>query len=200
MSAAPHWVVATSNRGKVDEIRAILEPLGVEIASLREACAVDFPDEGAVYEDNAIAKARAAAEQLGEVAIADDSGLEVRGLDWGPGPLSARFGGGDLDDEGRVRALLAALADMAGDSRDARFVCVAALATPDGRVLTARGECAGRILADPVGGGGFGYDPIFGLSDRPEAMAELASEEKNLLSHRGRALRDLWEQWKDGKR
>jgi XTP/dITP diphosphohydrolase len=197
MSAAPRWVVASSNRGKVDEIRGILAHHPVEVDSLSEAGPVTFPEEGLDYAANAIAKARAAAEQLGVMAVADDSGLEVRGLDWGPGPLSARFGGGDLDDAGRVRKLLDALADSSARDRDARFVCVAALAAPDGRLLTSRGECGGRILAKPVGEGGFGYDPVFQLADRREAMAELSSEEKNRISHRGRAFETLWRSWCD---
>ncbi|MED5261532.1 MAG: RdgB/HAM1 family non-canonical purine NTP pyrophosphatase [Myxococcota bacterium] len=184
-------VVATSNAGKVKEIAAILGDLHVEWLSLEDLPPVDFPEEGGDYRANAEAKARAAALQLGHFAVADDSGLEVEALDGGPGPYSARFGGPDLDDRGRVEALLAALAESPIAGRRARFVCVAALADPGGEAWSTRGECEGSIARGLRGSSGFGYDPVFQLDGRPERMAEVAVEEKNRISHRARAFQAL---------
>jgi XTP/dITP diphosphohydrolase len=189
----PRVVVATENEGKLREIRAILEAAGsnagFELCSLDGLPPVDFPEEGADYQANAIAKARAAADQLGVVAVADDSGIEVDALDGAPGALSARYGGPDLDDAGRLQKLLDAILDVGDDARSARFVCTAALALPRGETRTARGVCEGKLLHAPRGETGFGYDPIFqprgqgGLS-----MAELSSARKNVISHRAQAF------------
>ncbi len=184
----PEAVLATSNPGKLVEIRAILRDLPFAIRPLSDFPGVVLPEEGASYEENAIAKARAAAQRSDRVALADDSGLEVSGLGGGPGPFSARFGGPGLDDAGRVQALLAALANCSGEQRRARFVCIAALATPAGDIVTARGECAGRILDAPRGRCGFGYDPIFLVEGVGRAMAELPESEKNRISHRASAF------------
>ncbi len=185
-------VVATSNTGKLLEFRAILGDLRLSLRSVDAFPDVIFPPEGDEYEPNAVAKARAAAEGSGRAAIADDSGLEVAGLGGGPGPHSARFGGPDLDDAGRVAKLLEELAAAGPDAdRSARFVCVAALAIPGGEVVTARGECEGRILEAPRGRGGFGYDPIFEVPGRGCSMAELAPGEKHRISHRAKALAGL---------
>lgn len=184
-------LVATSNRGKLREIRALLSDLPLLLGGLDAASGARLPPEGDDYETNAREKARAVATQLGLPALADDSGLEVEGLAGAPGPHSARYGGPDLDDAARVAHLLAALAGVAGAGRRARFVCVAALATPDGRVRVARGECPGRILAAPRGSEGFGYDPVFAPDDPAadgRSMAELGAAQKNRLSHRARAL------------
>jgi len=183
-------VVATSNAGKLQEIREILADLPLRIRGLDEFAAIDFPEEGAEYEPNAVAKAVTAARSTGRPALADDSGLEVDGLGGAPGPLSARYGGPGLSDRERAAYLLERLADCDGPGRGARFVCVAALAFPDGDVVTARGECPGRILRAPRGAGGFGYDPVFEVSEGV-AMAELATARKNEISHRARALAGL---------
>ncbi len=185
-------VVATSNPGKLREIRAILAGEPVFLSSLASFPRVEFPAEGEDYTENAIAKARAVARATGRAALGDDSGLEVAGLGGAPGPRSARFGGPGLDDAGRVAALLRAMSGLEGADREARFVCVAALAMPDGEIVTARGECAGRILATPRGDGGFGYDPVFEAAGAAGAMAQLPESDKNRISHRGRALRALW--------
>jgi XTP/dITP diphosphohydrolase len=189
--ARPRVVVATSNVGKLREFREILADLDVEWVSLAEAGKVDFPEEGYDYEANAVAKARAAADQLGLPALADDSGLEVEGLEGAPGPGSARYGGEGLDPAGRVAHLLSEMADLAGDARRARFVCVAALATPKGVLEVADGACPGSIRTEPTGRGGFGYDPVFEVAGRGVTMAELPAEEKNRVSHRSRALQGL---------
>lgn len=184
-------VVATNNPGKVAEIDAILADPGLDLLSLAAFAPVAFPEEGGDYAANAIAKARAAASQLGELAVADDSGLEVDALQGAPGPYSARFGGPGLDDKRRVRALLDELAGTPEAERGARFVCVAALATPSGEIVTRRGECRGTLLRCPRGETGFGYDPIFRIEGSLLTMAEIPAQEKNQISHRARAFRAL---------
>ena len=182
---------ATGNPGKLREFRTLLGDLALEVSSLEGQPRVDFPEEGTDYAVNAIEKARAVAEQLGQWALADDSGLEVSALNGAPGPLSARFGGPDLDDAGRVARLLEALDEVPASDRSARFVCVAALVGPSGERAVARGECSGRILAGVRGAGGFGYDPIFQPDGYEESMAELAGAVKDRISHRGRAFAAL---------
>lgn len=184
-------VLASSNPGKLSEIRDILGELPLVIRPLSDFPGAILPNEGDDYEDNAVAKARAAAAFAGRVALADDSGLEVSGLGGAPGPQSARYGGPGLDDAGRVNALLHALRSLAGERRRARFVCIAALATPDGELVTARGECTGHILDAPRGRSGFGYDPVFQLDGSGRAMAEMPASEKNRISHRARAFTAL---------
>ena len=193
MSAArgPELVVASGNEGKLREFRSLLRELPLALRSLREFPGVALPEEGDDYERNALAKARGAARQTGLPALADDSGLEVEGLGGAPGPRSARYGGPGLDDAGRVEHLLRALRGRSGDARRARFVCVAALALPEGEAWTARGECAGVVLEAPRGRGGFGYDPVFWSSEARAGVAELPEDRKNEISHRGRALRAL---------
>lgn len=185
-------VVATSNPGKLREVRAILADLPVRLRDLSALPPVAFPEEGEDYEANAVAKARAVATALGMHALADDSGLEVEGLGGAPGPRSARYGGPGLDDAGRSARLLEAAAALRGDSRRARFVCVAAWAAPGGAIHVARGACEGRLLRAPRGRGGFGYDPLFEAEAGGRSMAELPAEEKNRISHRARALRALF--------
>jgi XTP/dITP diphosphohydrolase len=195
VSGPPEVVVATSSAGKLREIRALLADLPVVLVGLSQLAPVTLPPEGDDYEQNARAKALAAAAQTGRIAVADDSGLEVAGLGGGPGPRSARYGGADLDDAGRVAELLRALGGRRGEARSARFVCVAAAATPEGRVVCARGECPGRIRETPLGDHGFGYDPVFEPRGETRSMAELAPEEKQRLSHRARAFRALAARW-----
>jgi XTP/dITP diphosphohydrolase len=184
-------VVATSNPGKLREIRALLGPLPVPLVGLDALPGLRLPPEGDDYTANAVEKARVAAAYASSPALADDSGLEVEGLEGALGPHSARYGGPGLDDPGRVARLLGALAGRGGTARRARFVCAAALVSADGEVLTAIGECAGRIAAAPRGEGGFGYDPIFEVDASGRTMAEVPAEEKSLISHRARAFRAL---------
>ena len=181
-------VVASQNPGKAREIGRILQEF--EVVSLAGFPPVGFPEEGGDYSENARIKALVAARATGLACVADDSGLEVDALDGKPGAYSARFGGPGLDDRGRVEALLAELEDCGGPRR-ARFFCVAAVALPDGRVRVAEGACPGEILRTPRGEGGFGYDPIFLPDGFDRAMAELDREEKDAISHRGRAFREL---------
>jgi XTP/dITP diphosphohydrolase len=184
-------VLATSNPGKLLEVRGLLGDLPILLRSAEAFPDVLLPEEGDDYRANAVAKARTAARDTGRLALADDSGLEVEALGGGPGPRSARYGGPGLDDRGRIAVLLEALANVPAERRRARFVCVAALATPEGEVVTARGECAGRILDAPRGRGGFGYDPVFEPEGRGRSMAELPPGVKNRISHRARAFRAL---------
>jgi len=189
--ATTEIVLATSNAGKLREVRDILAGLPLDLLSIADFPGFVFPQEGDDYEENAIAKARAASNFSHRFAIADDSGLEVFGLGGAPGPLSARFGGPHLDDAGRIRALLAAIESLQGEQRRARFVCVAALTSPEGAIVTARGECGGHIVESTQGRGGFGYDPIFQVDGKEATMAELPSEEKNRISHRAVAFTAL---------
>lgn len=193
----PRLVVATGNAHKVEEIRAILAGTGATICSLDAFSSLRFPEEGEDYEQNAVAKAQRVAEALGEIAIADDSGLEVDALGGAPGPRSARYGGPGLDDAARAQRLLRELEGVAAPLRTARFVCAAALAAPGGLLLTARGECEGSIALAPRGVGGFGYDPVFLVEKGTRAMAELSADEKNRISHRARAFRGLWAKWSE---
>lgn len=184
-------VIASSNAGKLAELRALLAGCGLRLRGLSEFPEQTLPEEGFDYAANAAAKAGAVAAALGRPALADDSGLEVAGLGGAPGPRSARYGGPGLADADRALHLLRELHGLEGAARRARFVCAVALATPSGRRLGARGECEGRILGAPRGSGGFGYDPIFALEGDARALAELPAEEKNRVSHRARALRAL---------
>lgn len=182
-------VVASQNPGKAREIARILSDWAV--STLADHPPVEFPEEGGDYAENAQVKAQTAARAIGLPCVADDSGLEVHALDGRPGAYSARYGGPGLDDEGRWRKLLEELAETPAP-RGARFYCVAAFAWPDGRSVVADGECRGRILEAAKGEGGFGYDPVFAPDEGDgRSMAELAREEKDAISHRGRALEAL---------
>jgi XTP/dITP diphosphohydrolase len=187
------WVVATANPHKVEELAALFAGLGVTLVAKPES--VTMPAEtGATFLANARLKARAIAAATGEVALADDSGLEVDALGGDPGVRSARYAGvdGAGADAANNAKLLAELAGIHGPNRRARFRCVLALAAPDGRELTAEGRIEGFVLDAPRGSGGFGYDPLFlvedGEHDGTRTMAELDAEEKNRVSHRGRAI------------
>jgi XTP/dITP diphosphohydrolase len=188
-------VIATENPGKRREIAQILEATPLEVESLARFGPISFPEEGLDYRDNAIAKARAVASQIGEIAVADDSGIEVDALDGAPGPISARYGGEALDDRGRLEKLLQAVDGVPGAKRTARFVCYAALATPAGDTVVAFGECRGLLLDAPRGSGGFGYDPIFQPDGYVESMAELDASIKDRISGRALAIRDLYARW-----
>lgn len=186
-------LLASANPGKLAEFRALLAGLDFALPGLADFPGVALHAEGGDYRENAAAKALTACEGSGLPALADDSGLEVAALGGAPGPYSARYGGPGLDDRARVELLLAELAarPAATQTREARFVCVAALALPEGALHIARGECAGEILRAPRGGGGFGYDPVFRPAEHNCSMAELPPAEKNRISHRARALAEL---------
>ena len=185
-------LIASHNPGKLREYADLLAVLPIKLVAPDDlALDLAIDEVGATYFDNAHLKATAYAAASGELALADDSGLEVNALDGAPGLHSARYApGGDTD---RVTALLRALTetDASGEDRLARFRCVIVLAAPDGRSWTADGECAGRIIDTPRGSGGFGYDPVFLIPELGRTMAELTPEEKNRISHRARATQAI---------
>jgi XTP/dITP diphosphohydrolase len=185
----PVVVLATRNRGKVREIGAVLARDGIVVRGLDEfPLAAEVEEDADTFEGNAAKKAQAAAEATGLPALADDSGLVVDALDGEPGLYSARYGGPGLTDSQRCDHLLANLAGRGLDHSPARFVCVMALARPDGTVVTRRAEWAGVVRGPQRGANGFGYDPLFELPDRAVTAAMLDPVEKNRLSHRGQAL------------
>ena len=181
-------VLASNNKKKMVEMRAILGELGVEVLSQADVGVSIEPEEnGTTFEENSRIKAVAIMEATGLPAIADDSGLVVEALGGAPGVYSARYGGEGLDDTGRWQLLLK---NMEGkENRACKFVSVICCAFPDGTQLMARGEVHGVVAQGPSGEGGFGYDPIFWLPEQGKSMAELTAEEKNQISHRGNALR-----------
>lgn len=189
-------VAATGNEHKLREIRTITEAFGMKIISKEEAGAaeLDVEETGTTFEENSRIKAEAIMKATGISAIADDSGLEVMVLDGAPGVYSARFSGENATDESNNLKLLELMKDVPDEQRQARFVSVITLCFNTGEVLTARGECPGRVLRQPVGTGGFGYDPLFLPDGSGETFAQLDAEQKNLISHRARALSVLGEQ------
>jgi XTP/dITP diphosphohydrolase len=190
---AKSLLLGTRNPGKIHEIKLILGDLGLELYSLADFENVEVADEDAdTYAENAIAKARFYARETGMLAMADDSGLEVEALGGAPGVLSARYAGEQATDADRRRLLLAELAKTGSQNRRARFVCVIAVAAPDGEVLNvSEGVCEGTITLAPRGESGFGYDPLFVPDGYDKTFAELSDEIKNQISHRARALTTL---------
>ena len=190
-------LVASRNRKKLAELRRVLDASGIsgltllsldDVAPFHEA-----PETGVTFEENAVAKAVQAARETGEVSLADDSGLTVDALNGMPGVLSARWSGTHGNDPANTALLLAQLGDVPDERRGAAFVCALALAVPGAEVRVIRGEWSGRIVREPVGSNGFGYDPVFVPVESDAAgdgrtSAELSPAEKDVLSHRGRAL------------
>lgn len=180
-------LVATTNAGKAREIADILAGAGVSIVTPAElGIALDVPEDGSTFEDNAVKKAAAFRDASGMPALADDSGLCVDALSGAPGVISARYAGPQARDADNLELLLKNMRGI--KERNARFVCVAALALTNGEVITARGEYHGLILERPQGTGGFGYDPVFLDPVTGRTFAELTLEEKNRVSHRKKAL------------
>jgi XTP/dITP diphosphohydrolase len=186
-------LVATTNRGKREEIRALLGDLRLEIVDGDEASWPPIEEIGETYAENALAKARAAARATGMAALADDSGLEVDALEGAPGVHSARFAGPAATAAANNRLLLARLEGVPRAARTARFVCVAALVLTDGREIVTRGSVEGVILEAPRGDGGFGYDPLFYCPPLGATFGEAEAPAKNAVSHRAGALRALAE-------
>jgi len=191
-------VLATSNHGKLAELRALLADLPVQLRSAAEVLGEqpNIVEDGATFEDNALIKARAIASATRTLALADDSGLEVDALGGRPGVRSARFAHERATDAENNAALLRELAEVEEGARSARFRCVLALVNPwqESEVHIAKGSCEGSIARAPRGNGGFGYDPLFLVAGQDgKAMAELSEVEKNQVSHRGRAVQALRE-------
>lgn len=185
-------LIATNNGHKVAEFRRLLAGADANLVTPNEAgVALEVPETGATFAENARIKARAFRDASGLPSLADDSGVAVDALGGRPGVRSARYGGEGLDDAGRVRLLLSEMAGVPDDERACRFHAVLAFAAPDGREETAEGVCEGRLAREPSGLNGFGYDPVFYLPQFGRTMAELAPEEKDAASHRGQAARRM---------
>lgn len=183
-------VVATRNSGKTREIKSILKDFPVELKDLNDFGPIPEPvEDGLTFEENAYKKASFTAKVLGLPAIADDSGLEVEALGGAPGVHSARYAGPAATDEENNRKLLREMSGV--KNRKARFCCVISVAVPTGFALTYEGFCEGEILETPRGTGGFGYDPLFFYPPLGKTFAEMSLEEKNSVSHRGKALQEL---------
>lgn len=187
-------IFATGNAGKMREIREIMADTGAEILSMKEAgLSADIEENGSTFEENAIIKAKAIAALTDDIVLADDSGLEVDYLNKEPGVYSARYLGEDTSYEIKNQAILDRLAGVPKEKRTARFVCAIAAAMPNGEVLVTRETIEGYIGEKPAGNGGFGYDPIFYVDEYGCSTAELTEEQKNEVSHRGKALRAMKE-------
>ena len=186
-------VLATRNEAKLEELRRILAPLvPVEVVGLADVPGYkEVPETGATFEENALIKAREAADRTGLPAVADDSGLAVDALNGMPGVLSARWAGSAASDANNLRLVLEQIADVPDERRGAAFVCAAVLVTPDGTEQVALGTVAGTLLREPRGRNGFGYDPIFLPAGETRTTAEMSAAEKDAISHRGKAFRAL---------
>lgn len=183
------FIVATHNPNKVLEFRRILEPLSVDVLS---ADLPEVEETGKTFAENAYLKALSASRATGKPAVADDSGLAVDALDGAPGIYSARYAGEGASSEQRIAKLLDALRNVPKEKRTAKFVCAICCIFPNGDLLTAQGECSGSIAFAPRGTDGFGYDPVFLTGEK--TFAELRVDEKDKISHRGKALRLFAEQ------
>ena len=185
-------VIATGNAGKMKEIREILSDIPYEVVSMKEAgVTADIVEDGTTFEENAIIKAKTIAKLTGEIAMADDSGLEVDYLDKAPGIYSARFLGEDTSYDIKNKYLIDRLEGVEGADRSARFVCAIACVWPDGREKVCRATIEGVLAKEPAGENGFGYDPIFYVPEYGKTTAELSMEEKNEISHRAKALMEM---------
>jgi XTP/dITP diphosphohydrolase len=185
-------VLATRNRKKIEEIKRITENMAIYIFTLDDFLGCpEVKEDGATFEENALKKAMTVARYTGKPALADDSGLEVYAMNGAPGTLSARYAGEDADDRRNLEKLLYEMRSMVGRQRKARFVCCVALALPDGSVSTFYGYVEGRIGTEPKGIHGFGYDPIFYPDGYNKTFAEMSEREKDAISHRGKAMREV---------
>lgn len=191
-------IFATGNEGKMREIRMIMGDLGLEILSMKEAgIFAEIEENGSTFEENALLKANGIAALCQDIVLADDSGLEIDALHKEPGIYSARYMGEETSYHVKNANLIQRLEGVADEARTARFVCAIAAVLPDGTELTTKAAMEGRIGYEERGENGFGYDPIFYLPDYNKTTAELTAEEKNALSHRGKALRLMKEQLKE---
>ncbi len=186
-----NYIIATHNMKKRNELARILEPLGVNILTAEQAGVelTDVEETGETFEENARLKSQSGCRESGMPCIADDSGLMVDALDGAPGVYSARYGGEHGNDPKNIALLLENLKNVPDEKRTARFVCTVCCTYPDGKEIVVTGTCEGKIGYEPVGNGGFGYDPVFMVKDK--SFAQLTSEEKDEISHRGKALKAL---------
>jgi XTP/dITP diphosphohydrolase len=198
MKAGDTVVIASTNPGKIAEVRQIMAGLPLVLLTSDDVGGwPEIEETGDTYLANALLKARAVAAVTGRAALADDSGIEVDALDGAPGVRSARFSGERASDEDNNAKLIDSLDGVPYERRSARYRCVAVLVTPDGEEIAGIGSCEGRIGFEPRGTGGFGYDPWFIPERESRTMAELTAEEKHAISHRGKALRGLADKLRD---
>ncbi len=192
-------VLASKNAHKLKEISKITEKFDMELVLESQlGVDIDVEETGSTFEENSFIKAEAVMKATGLPALADDSGIAVDALNGEPGIYSARYGfDQSLDDWGRLELLLKNTEQVPDSSRQAQFVCVITLVTPEGQVIQARGEAHGELLRQPAGEGGFGYDPIFYYPPLSKSFAELSPEEKNQVSHRAQALKLFYEKLKE---
>lgn len=191
---SPRLVLASTNPGKRREIAALLQPLGIAVVTARElGFDQEIVETGDTFQANAELKARAVSQALNLPALADDSGLCVEALEGAPGVYSARYAGEGADDAANNAKLLSQMAGIPPERRGAAFVCAMVCCRPDGRLLVTQGRLEGRIALAPDGDGGFGYDPVFELPGQGLTVARLGTEQKNAISHRGQALREMVE-------
>lgn len=187
-------VIATKNKGKAKDFEALFTPLGYEVVTMFDVAPdMEIEETGTTFEENAILKAETLSRALGQLVIADDSGLAVDALEGEPGVYSARYAG-DHNDEANIEKVLENLQGVPVEERTARFCCALAIAGPNLDTYTVFGTCEGVILTEKRGSNGFGYDPIFYVPELDRAMAELSPEEKGAISHRGNAIRKLAEE------
>ncbi|BAM47116.1 XTP/dITP diphosphatase [Amphibacillus xylanus] len=186
-------LIATKNKGKVDDFRAIFDQDRVEIISLLDldSSIEDIEETGETFSENAILKAEGIAEQMNLPVLADDSGLSIDYLDGRPGVYSARYAGSDKDDQRNIEKVLSELEGVPLEKRGASFICALAFAVPGKETIVKYGKCSGVIVEEPIGENGFGYDPIFMPDGYNLTMAQLSPEEKGRISHRGKALKEM---------
>lgn len=185
-------VFASNNDGKIKEIREILKDFDAEILTMKEAGAdIEIEENGTTFEENALIKARAVMQITGEITMADDSGLEIDYLNGEPGVYSARYMGHDTPYDIKNNAIIERMKNVSGNDRSARFVCAIAAVFPDGKEFVEKGTMEGVIGEKPMGENGFGYDPILFLPQYNKSSAQLTSEEKNRISHRGEAINKM---------
>ncbi len=186
------YIIATHNKSKLRELSRILEPLGIEAVTDHDL-GIELPEvdeTGTTFAENAFLKAESACKVTGLPAIADDSGIVVDALDGAPGVYSARYGGPELDDQGRNRLLLKEMETVPWNKRTAHYACAVCCVFPDGETIAVEGEMHGYVGTEQHGSGGFGYDPLFYINPNKTA-AQLTDDEKDAISHRGNALRAL---------
>ena len=191
------FIIATNNAKKLKELERILKPLGIDAVTAKEAGITldDVDATGETFAENAYLKAKSAFDKTGMPAVADDSGLCVDALDGKPGIYSARYGGENATDEDKNKKIISEMKDVPVEKRNAHFTCAICCILPDGSKIEVEGICNGTIGYEPVGDGGFGYDPIFMCGEN--SYAQLTAEEKDAISHRGRALRAMAEKLRE---